>query len=405
LFLKYMGPRKWIALIMVVWGTIMAVMATVKNGDGLLASRFFLGIAEAGLFPGVIFFLSVWYPRRTQTIRIALFYAASTVAGAFGGVLAYGIMHMDGMRGLAGWQWIFIIEALPTLILAFVTFFYLPDYPENSPFLNNREREIVVNRIKEDAGPATETHFSWKQFFAAFLDLKVWLISIVSLCSCCPMYSLSLFMPTIVRDLGYTNLTAQAMSAIPYIFACIATLTFAISSDRRAERGFHLAAVGLVGMVGYILLITLKDQPAAGRFVAATVASCGAFPLIPLISVWNANNNGGHTKRAVAIAIGAAVGNAGGIISGQMYRTDDAPHYIRGHTISCAMMAANWIVALILRMYLSYENKKRDKLSPEQYRIACEGEDLCDKVSYIKTIYIIFLCTRRLLLYFNAVSC
>ncbi|KAI8145520.1 major facilitator superfamily domain-containing protein [Fennellomyces sp. T-0311] len=379
LFLKFMGPRKWIALIMIVWGSIMAAMAAVKNGAGLMASRFFLGLAEAGLFPGVIFFLSVWYPRRTQTIRIAIFYAASTVAGAFGGVLAFGIMHMDGLQGLRGWQWIFIIEALPTIILAFVTFFYLPDYPENSPFLNEREKEVVVNRIKEDAGPATETHFSWNQFFAAFKDLKLYLISIISLCACCPMYSLSLFMPTIVRDMGFTNLTAQAMSAPPYVFACIATILFAYSSDRRQERGFHLAAVAFIGMIGYILLITLKDKGAAGLFVAATIACCGAFPLIPLTSVWNANNTGGHTKRAVAIAFGAAVGNAGGIISGQMYRQDDAPHYVRGHSISMAMMIVGWVTALILRTHLHFENKKRERMTPEQHRIACEKEELCDK--------------------------
>ncbi|KAI9263337.1 major facilitator superfamily domain-containing protein [Phascolomyces articulosus] len=326
MFLKWIGPRKWIALIMVVWGTVMCAMAAVTNGEGLMASRFFLGISE-----GVIFLITVWYPRKTQTIRMAIFYAASTLAGAFGGVLAYGIMHLDGRQGLAGWQWIFILESLPTFVFAIVTFFYLPDYPENSPFLNKREREIVVHRIKEDVGPATETHFSWKQFFAAFTDIKLYMISIMSLCCCCPMYSLSLFMPTIVRDMGFQNLTAQAMSAPP--------------ADKRTERGYHYAGVSFLGMVGYILLITLRDQGAAAKYVSATVATCGAFPLIPLTSVWNSNNTGGHTKRAVAIAVGAAVGNAGGIISA----------------------------------YLAYENKRRDKLTPEQYRIECEGEELCDK--------------------------
>ncbi|KAI8145519.1 major facilitator superfamily domain-containing protein [Fennellomyces sp. T-0311] len=318
MFLKYIGPRRWIALIMITWGTIMAAMAA-----------------------GVIFFLSVWYPRRTQTIRTAIFYAASTVAGAFGGVLAYGIMHMDGLQGLSGWQWIFIIEALPTIVLAFITYFYLPDFPENSPFINEREKQIVINRIKEDAGPATETHFSWKQFFAAFKDIKLYFMSVILICVCCPMYSLSLFMPTIIRDMGFTNLTAQAMSAPPYVFACATTVGFAFSADRRKERGLHLACAATIGMIGYILLITLREEAAAARFVAATLACCGVFPLIPLSSVWNSNNVGGHTKRGVAIAFVTGAGNAGGIISGQMYRVDDAPHY--------------------------------------QHRMACEGEELCDK--------------------------
>ncbi|KAI7855578.1 major facilitator superfamily domain-containing protein [Circinella umbellata] len=318
MFCKLLGPRIWLSIIMVVWGVIMAVMSEAKNGAGLMAARFFLGVAEAGLFPGAVFLISVWYPRSSQTIRTAIFYASSTLAGAFGGVLAFGIMFMDGLRGLTGWQWIFIIEALPTLIFAFVTFFFLPDYPENSSFINDREREIIVNRIKEDAGPATETHFTWKQFFSTFTDLKLYLVSILSLCCCCPMYSLSLFMPTIVRDMGFSNLTAQAVSAPPYVFACATTLGFAFSADRRAERGFHYATVSFIGMVGYILLITLREQGAAAKYVAATIACCGAFPLIPLSAAWNSNNTGGHTKRAVSIAFVAGVGNLGGILSGKV---------------------------------------------------------------------------------------
>ncbi|CDS09767.1 hypothetical protein LRAMOSA02444 [Lichtheimia ramosa] len=132
LFLKLIGPRYWISLIMLVWGVIMAAMSACKNGPGLLAARFFLGLAEAGLFPGIAFYLSVWYPRRHQSVRISMVWASSTIAGAFGGMAAYGIMYMDGIQGLHGWQWIFILEALPTLCLTIVTFFYLPDYPETS---------------------------------------------------------------------------------------------------------------------------------------------------------------------------------------------------------------------------------------------------------------------------------
>ncbi|KAG1157825.1 hypothetical protein G6F36_014212 [Rhizopus arrhizus] len=123
MILKVVGPSKWIPIVMLSWGTVMACMAACKNSAGLLASRFFLGITEAGLFPGIIFYLSLWY---------TLFFSCSTLAGAFGGVLAYGIMQMDGVGGLHGWQWIFIIEAIPTLLLAFAAYALLPDFPENS---------------------------------------------------------------------------------------------------------------------------------------------------------------------------------------------------------------------------------------------------------------------------------
>ena len=164
-----------------------------------------------------------------------------------------------------------------------------------------------------------------------------------------------------------------------YHIACFTTVGFAFSADRRQERGLHLVVAASIGMIGYILLITLKEQAPAARFVAATLACCGVFPLIPLSSVWNSNNVGGHTKRGVAIAFVTGVGNAGGIISGQMYRVTDAPYYVTGHAISLGMMGLTILTALTLRTYLYFENRRRDRLSPEQHRIACEGEELCDK--------------------------
>lgn len=144
-------------------------------------------------------------------------------------------MQMDGIRGLHGWQWIFIIEALPTLILAFISYFFLPDFPENSKctslgncqrcvklilffflVITEREREIIIHRLKEDAGPSTETHFSWKQFRAVFTDYKVYMHCIIYICCATPLYSLSLFLPSIIQGMGFTDLRAQAMSAPPY---------------------------------------------------------------------------------------------------------------------------------------------------------------------------------------------
>ncbi|KAI8582476.1 hypothetical protein K450DRAFT_227361 [Umbelopsis ramanniana AG] len=379
LMLKKIGPSKWIPIVMITWGMVMCAMAAVKTSAGLLVARFFLGITEAGLFPGTIFYLSLWYTREEQATRVALFFGCSTIAGAFGGVLAYGIMQMEGLQNLHGWQWIFILEGLPTLILAFACYFVLPDFPENSKFLNERERELVVRRLRLDAGPATEQHFSWVQFRAAFTDYKVYLHSLVYICGAIPLYSLSLFLPSIISGMGFTSLTAQAMSAPPYAIACIFTIGVAIHADKRRDRGWHIFFPVAVGALGYLLLIVLKSKGSAAMYVAACITTTGVFSHIPAMLSWFTNNIGGHTKRGVATAFIISIGNVGGAIGGQVYRSTDAPFYTTGHAICLALMCTSMVTTLTFKYLLNRENKRRENLTPEQFEQESQGTDLCDK--------------------------
>lgn len=247
--------------------------------------------------------------------------------------------------------------------------------------MNERERAIIVSRIKVDVGPATERHFSWRQFWASFKDWKTYVYAIMSLCACTPMYSLSMFMPSIIKGMGFTDLKAQAMSAPPYAVACLVTVGVSISADRRGERAFHVALPALLAVLGYILLVTLKDRGPAALYVSAIIAVTGAFAESPPKTSWFSNNFGGHTKRAVSLAIIIAIGNVGGALGGQVYRAQDAPHYVRGHEINLGLMAALAVISLGMKYVLYRINTYRAQLSPEEYRIACEGEELCDKVS------------------------
>ncbi|KAG2222937.1 hypothetical protein INT45_012915 [Circinella minor] len=418
LMLKWIGPRKWITIIMVVWGVILAAMSECKNGETLMAARFFLGVAEAGLYPGILYYLSIWYTRKQTAIRVAFFYASNTLAGAFGGLLAYGIMHMDGLRyvfvvrwavveeregwrrvqyvlqnnllnerhcisminrGISGWQWIFIIEAIPTLFFAFFTYYWLPDYPETAKFLNEREREIIIRQNRRDAGPATETHFSWSQVYSTFLDWKTFAYSFMYIIAAIPVYTLSLFMPSIVNGMGYQALTAQAMTCPPYIIAFFMCIINSYSAGRHNERGAHMALQATIALVGYILLIVLRDHPSEHLYAGAVIATAGTFGMMPAFVSWFGNNFGGHTRRNVAIAAIASVGNCGGIISGHVYRADDAPHYVRGHTINLACIAFCIVSPLVMKYALHYINKKRDNMSPEEYQAASRGKELGEK--------------------------
>lgn len=236
----------------------------------------------------------------------------------------------------------------------------------------------MIHTLKKDAGPATETHFSWYQLRAAFLDWKVWTHSLIYICGSIPLYSLSLFLPSIISGMGFSNLAAQAMSAPPYAIACFFTIAVAIDADRRGERGFHVAGPAFLGMIGYILLVTLRDKGNVALYIASCITVTGVFGHAPAMLSWFSNNIGGHTKRGVASAIIISIGNVGGAIGGQIYRASDAPHYVNGHTACACLLAANVIVSLSFKYALKRINKKRENLTREEYLKACEGKELCD---------------------------
>ncbi|KAI9238217.1 MAG: major facilitator superfamily domain-containing protein [Podila humilis] len=350
IMLKKVGPKLWITVIMVVWSAIMMATAAVKDYAGLLSARFFLGLAEAGLVPGIIFMVSTFYTKTELATRNGLWYSMATFSGAFGGILAYGISMMHGKGGLVGWQWIFIIEGGTTLLVCLIAWFGLADSPEKAMFLTPEERLLAAERLRIDAGPATETEFSWSQARLAFTDWQTYAYIVGYICGSIPVYAMSLFVPSIVLQFNYSVATTQIMTAPAFAAATITTIICAVSSDRFRERGLHCFVPSVVGCIGFILLIATKDSSVAARYVSLTVTCCGVFSAAPAMFAWFSGNIGGHSKRAVAIGLIASLGCIGGAIGAQVYRPSDA--------------AGGY---------------HRDNLSPEEYARACQGENLLDK--------------------------
>ena len=185
---------------MLAWGIVATLMGICTNFTGFLLTRFFLGVTESGLFPGVVFYLSMWYKRTETTFRIALFFSAASLAGAFGGVLAWGIAHMRGVGDLAGWQWIFILEGLLTVVVAVLAYFFIHNYPSTANFLTEPERKFIQNRLSSTSiggGDALNNEtFSWDGVRQAVRDPKVWLYGAAFHTLSLPLYTLSLFLPT-----------------------------------------------------------------------------------------------------------------------------------------------------------------------------------------------------------------
>ncbi|KAG0257248.1 hypothetical protein DFQ27_005211 [Actinomortierella ambigua] len=377
--LKRLGPKRWITFVMLVWGGITMLLAACKNAAGLFATRFFLGLFEAGLFPGTVFIISLWYTRGEQALRNGLFFSTASIAGAFGGVLAYGLAKLDGRGGLHGWQWIFIIEGLITVMVSMATYFLLPDFPSKARFLDDDMKELAEKRMVADAGPATEKHFSWRQFWMVYVDWKTFMHAIPYFLTMAPLYSLALFIPSIVKGFNYDALTSQLMTAPCYAIACIFTVLAAFSSDRFRERGLHYAIPCLFGVVGYTLLIVTKESSVTVRYVCLTLTVSSVFSAVPAMVAWVSGSFGGHTKRAVATATIIGFGNSSGIVSGFMYPAQDAPQYVRGHSICVGMLSAAVVFILVLKWLYIRENKRRENLSPEEYAKEAQGEELCDR--------------------------
>ncbi|KAF9965477.1 hypothetical protein BGZ70_004784 [Mortierella alpina] len=377
--LKVIGPRFWLSLVMVSWGGIMMCMAAVQSATGLLIARFFLGVAESGLFPGVVYLFSLWYTRDEQAIRNGFFFSTATLAGAFGGALAYGIQQMDGIHGLHGWQWIFLLEGLPTVLLTSVVLWLLPDFPHNAKFLTQEERDLTVMRLKIDAGPANQTGFSWREFRMVFKDYKTYLHMMMYILSTIPLYSLAFFLPSIVLGFNLEPLETQLLTVPAYLIACVCTLLCAFSSDYHKERGLHFAIPTGTACLGYILLIWSRESSTAVRYVCLTITTIGNFSAVPPMVSWFTSNIGGHTKRGVATGAIIAFGNIGGAIGGQVYREADAANgYVRGHALCAGLLGFSVCLILTTKFLLTRENRRRNRLTPEEFAREAEGEDLCD---------------------------
>ncbi|CAF4434891.1 unnamed protein product, partial [Didymodactylos carnosus] len=180
-------------------------------------------MAEAGYFPGVIWYFTLWYVRKDQAFRMSIFFSAGILAGAFGGILAYGIGQLDNKGGLTAWQWLFLLEGAPTVCLAILTFFFLADFPARAKWLNQCEKDLLADRLLRDADVIVDDggDMSWEQIKSAFLDWQVLFYMLIYFSTVTPAYSLKFFLPTIINDMGYSVVNTQLLTIPPYVVSCL----------------------------------------------------------------------------------------------------------------------------------------------------------------------------------------
>ncbi|MEE7492290.1 MFS transporter [Methylobacterium oryzae] len=265
------GPRRWIARIMVSWGLISCGMAAVRGETSFYLMRFLLGLAEAGFVPGVLLYLTYWYPARDRAKATAGFMTATVLSSVLGAPLSGWILSAEpNWFGLAAWQWLFILEGAPAVILGIVTYFYLVDRPQDGRWLDREERDWLTARLaaEERAVGVAGSH----EFRAIFRDPRVWLLTLVYMFNAFALYGVVLWLPQIVRSIGgLTDLQTGAVTAIPFVFAALGLVAVARSSDRTGERKLHTAASAVWGGV-FLAASALAPSPLTSLLLLCAAA-------------------------------------------------------------------------------------------------------------------------------------
>ncbi|KAJ5648728.1 hypothetical protein N7490_005100 [Penicillium lividum] len=358
--LKRLRPSIFIPSIMIAWGICMTLMGTVHNYAGLMAVRWFLGLSEAGLFPGIGYFLSCWYKREEFGVRMAIFFSAAALAGSFGGLLAAAIAKMDQVGGKAGWAWIFILEGLATIVIGVASFWCVYDFPDRARFLSKDDRARVLRRLALDAQSSAEhEEFKMSYFWASVKDWKTWTGAIVYMGADGSLYAFSLFVPTIISELvSYSSIRAQLLSVPPYAAAAILTITVGFIADRTRQRGLCNIATAILGIVGFSML--LGCQSAGARYAGTFLGAMGIYPAIANTISWSSNNIEGVYKRGVSLGFIIGWGNLNGIVSSNIYRQADSPRYYPGHgTVLAYLVVFLFGGSIVQYVLLRRENAKR----------------------------------------------
>lgn len=380
IFLKRFSPPIFISSIMIIWGLCMTFMGFAKNWSGLMAARWFLGLSEAGLFPGIAFYLSCWYTRSEIGIRTAIFFSSAAVSGSFGGLLAAGISQMDGLGGHPGWAWLFILEGSITIILGIASFWAIKDFPHRAKFLSPAKRTRFINRLNSDKqslgerGSQNET-FQMKYLWIAVSDYKTWISMGIYSGILMPLYAFSLFLPSIINQLGYSPNASQLLSVPPYVAATFLTIFIGWYGDRTRQRGFCNIFISFLGIVGFVMLLA-SSKPRV-KYAGTFLGALGIYPCAPNTLSWIANNTEGEYKRGIVLGFVIGWGNLSGIVSSNVYF--NAPDYSAGHATVIAFMSVFLLAgSVLLRQLLQRENRLRTNGERDKWVIGLSPDSLKD---------------------------
>ncbi|KAL8939257.1 MAG: hypothetical protein Q9216_003459 [Gyalolechia sp. 2 TL-2023] len=360
--LKKLKPHVWLSACMFLFGLVTICQGLVQNYSGLLATRFFLGLAETGMFPGSFYLIGMWYKRSEAQRRYSFFFGSTSLAGAFGGLLASAIGNMDGLRGYQGWRWIFILEGLLTCVVAFLFFFLIPEFPENAKWLNEEERTYVQKRLRKDQGrSAAERAIGIKDVINVFKDYKIFVGGFMYFGLIVPAYGYAFFAPGIIQTYGYSPIQTQLHSVPPWAASFTFAMVVAFFSDKVKHRFAFTIIPICIAITGFGILITVHTNHKL-EYGALFLVTMGVYSAMPVIVCWFTMNLGGHHRRAVGTAWQIGFGNIGGIIATYAFLPEGRASFFKtGYSICISFICLSATSCLIYAGSVVWQNRMKDK--------------------------------------------
>lgn len=368
---KLIPAHIFVSVVVLTWGLTASLQSIATSYPFLIVLRVILGIGEAG-FTGIPLYLSFFFKRHELAFRTAIFISAAPLATSFASTLAWVVVRFADVTPIAPWRLLFLVEGFPSVVAAVVAWNVIPDSPQTASYLTKREKKVARLRLRADKSASAASRPSsglrgW-DVLAVFRDPVAWITATMFFLTNMAYSSLPVFLPKILTDMGHDNLAAQALCAPPYLIAFVIVLFTAHFSDRIRSRTMPLLFHAIASTLGYAFLAlaeTLNMAPWL-RYLAVYPAAIGFFNVVTLLIAWNINNQSNESRQGGGFALFQLVGQCGPLIGTRLYPDKDAPYYSRGmQACACAMLGVS-LLAIALRAYLQYQNRRMDRKESEK---------------------------------------
>ncbi|KAG6067171.1 hypothetical protein E4U32_004548 [Claviceps aff. humidiphila group G2b] len=357
---KY-GPARALPIMMLAFGSMTLLTAATRNFSGIFAVRWFIGMAEAAFFPTVIYYLTTFYRRGELARRLAVFYAASNMANAFSGLLAFAIFRIQSR--LEPWRYLFLVEGAATVLFAGLAYWLLPRNAATAGFLSEEERGLAFHRIQVDSSSVVAEEFNFRDALKIFAYPSSYVFLAIEVCLGVPLQAVTLFLPQIVQRLGYSTVKTNLYTVAPNVTGAVMLLVLAFASDFLRIR-FPLIVLGFVlTCVGFVLYASLSDVHAQIHVAYfATFMMCwGTSAPSVLLSTWYNNNIAHEGRRVTLTSVGVPLANVMGLVASNVFRERDAPKYLPALVTTACFGATGAVITGLFGLYMIWDNKRRDR--------------------------------------------
>jgi len=359
---KRFGPARVLSILMFCFGSLTLLGSAATNFSGIFAIRWFLGMSESAFFPLVIYYQTTFYRRGELARRLAIFYAASNVANAFSGLLAFGVFQIKDPK-LPGWRYLFLIEGSCTVLFSLFALWYLPRNPQEARFLNAEERELAFYRIQVDSSSVVNEKFNFWDALGILKRPTTYAFLAIEICLGVPLQGVSLFLPQIVSRLGYPTVKTNLYTVAPNISGAIMLLILAFCSDAARLRSPFITLGFLLTFSGFMIYASINDVEAQIKlaYYATFMMTWGTSAPSVLLSTWYNNNVVHEGQRVLLTSLGVPLSNLMGVVSSNIFRPEDKPKYMPALVTIASFGGTGALLAGSLGLYMWFDNKRRDR--------------------------------------------